>query len=119
MVQNDAMGDWYGVVLVLVFTIGDFVSRMTPSQWVCVRPMTLMVSMIARGIFIPLTFFCIQRFSHPIVISSLLLLLGLSNGYAVSGVRDEGGVGISHFVVLRLDMAPLSQRRLRFLGEIS
>ena len=78
--QNETLGDWYGIWLVFVMNLGAFVGRLVPEGKIPKSSEVITSFVWARLLFIPGVFFTVQRFSDPFSISSLLLFLGLTNG---------------------------------------
>ena len=78
--QCDALGDWYGVMLVATFAVSDFLARLTPGAFVSTRESTVFVALLAMASLIPITFVAAHSFPDPYLISSLMSLLGITDG---------------------------------------
>ncbi len=78
--QCDALGDWYGVMLVATFAVSDFMARMTPGTFVSTRESTVSVALLAMAALIPVTFVAAHFFPNPFLIASLMSLLGITDG---------------------------------------
>ena len=55
-VQNAALGDWYGVMLVAFFSIGDFAARQFPDAWLLTQSNTVIVFVLLRLLSIPISY---------------------------------------------------------------
>ena len=86
MLQNATLGDWYKILLVLIYSIGDFVSRIVPRRAICTAELPIATAVVLRGLLIPIVFFAVRYLSHPLTLSGLMLFLGLTNGYDHRGI---------------------------------
>ena len=80
MMQNATLEDWYKILLVLIYSIGDFVSRLVPRNAICTTELPIAIAVVLRGLLVPIVFFVVRYLSHPFTLSSLMLFLGLTNG---------------------------------------
>lgn len=76
----EELGDWYGVILVVVYSIFDFIGRSTPNSLVCLRRNWVILGTISRILFLPLSLLVKKQFSNPLSIGTLLAILGTSHG---------------------------------------
>jgi equilibrative nucleoside transporter 1/2/3 len=86
-VLADAADAWFGILIVLVFNVGDVAGRVAcdyPS--LCVGRAALLPLSLARGALIPLFVLCVnpRLLTGHAVPYALMLLAGVSNGYVSS-----------------------------------
>ncbi|XP_023764675.1 equilibrative nucleotide transporter 8 [Lactuca sativa] len=86
-VNSTFFGDWYPVLLITAFNIGDFLGKCLTALYVLKRSRWVIWGCIGRVVFFPLFMGCIfgpnwLRKEVPVVL--LTLLLGVSNGYLTS-----------------------------------
>jgi len=75
--------DWFGIVLVAIFTFGDFIGRTLPKWFVIFSPRTLWIPTAIRFVFFVLFPLCIKPlvFHIDAVVYIFMAVFALTNGY--------------------------------------
>ncbi|CAD7695186.1 unnamed protein product [Ostreobium quekettii] len=86
-VHSGQLGDWYNVLLVLVYNCGDLGGKSLPAVTGIIRNrLRLMAWCAARFVFLPIFYVAVMIWpdGHPGIMALLVLVLGLSNGFVTS-----------------------------------
>ncbi|KAI3521233.1 hypothetical protein L1887_10694 [Cichorium endivia] len=86
-VESRYFGDWYPVLLITTFNVGDFSGKCLTAIYVLKRSRWIVWSCFARVLFYPLFMGCVfgpKWLKKEVPVVLLTLLLGLSNGYLTS-----------------------------------
>ena len=75
------MGDWYGVILVVIYSFSDFASRLVFVRWITVELWTVAWCLVVKALLIPLASVAVQFFSNPFVIAVLVSADAASHGF--------------------------------------
>lgn len=100
----EELGDWYGVILVVVYSVFDFIGRSTPNSLVCLRRNWVILGTVSRVLFLPLSLLVKKQFSNPFSIGTLLALLGTSHGSGFVYLTELSWFCLGILVCLRLDL---------------
>lgn len=73
--------EWYNIVLITLFNVGDFLGNALPLFVPIIRSQTnVLLWSILRMLFLPVFFVAIEVWTSPIWVMPLILAFGLSNG---------------------------------------
>lgn len=97
-VHSEYLADWYPVILMALFNVGDFVGKMTPVYWMINEVKYLVAGSLLRILFFPLYGLCIYgpsilRTEVPIIL--LTISLGYTNGLYTSWLMMTGPSRVS------------------------
>ncbi|KAL0481470.1 equilibrative nucleoside transporter [Acrasis kona] len=75
--------DWYPIVIVAIFSFGDFIGRTLPKWVVVFSPDTLVIPVLLRSLFIALYLLCLvpRVFAHDAIPLTLMFFIAFTNGY--------------------------------------
>lgn len=93
--QSHYLGSWYGLVLIALFNLTDFIGRYTPliKQLEITSRKGLIVVIVSRFLFIPAFFFATNYGGGANLIFLLTSLLGLTNGHLTVLVLTNAPMG--------------------------
>lgn len=80
-VHSDALGDWYIILLFLIYNIGDFVGKYSPEYLPILKSQNMLLCHTTiRLLLLPLFYLSVVCFTNNTWIAILTLLVGVSNG---------------------------------------
>lgn len=88
-IHSAVLGDWYPVLLITIYNVGDLVGKMLTSVYMMEDQVLMIRGCFGRLIFLPLFYVVLHGpacFRTEVPMFVLTLLLGLSNGYLTSNV---------------------------------
>ncbi|GAQ77565.1 Nucleoside transporter family protein [Klebsormidium nitens] len=86
-VHSAALGDWYPVLLITAYNLGDLAGKMAPLVFVLRNDTVIVASVLLRVLFFPAFFVCVwgpAAMRSEWIVFSLTLALGVTNGYFTS-----------------------------------
>lgn len=88
-VKSDSLGDWYPIMLVALYNVGDLVGKWATAVHLVENHPVLIAGCVARLLFFPLFAVCLHgpaplRTELPVAV--LTVLLGMTNGYLTSAL---------------------------------
>ena len=100
--QVPRLGDWYFILLTLLFNAADLTGKMLPALPAVGRSIpastTLLALAIARALFVPALIFAARAGSAPTAATLVALVsaaLGVSNGYVTAGCFIKASEGLT------------------------
>eukprot|EP00803_Ostreobium_quekettii_P008143 evm.model.scf_818.8 EVM.evm.TU.scf_818.8 scf_818:48538-54200(+) len=96
-VHSGSLGDWYNVLLVTAFNFADLAGKTLPAFTPVIRARRKFVAWSgARVVFLPLFYAAVMIFpdGHPGVMTLLVVVLGLSNGFVTTNAFMEAPRGL-------------------------
>ncbi|KAK9797775.1 hypothetical protein WJX73_000594 [Symbiochloris irregularis] len=95
-VKFQELGDWYPIALITLFNFADLGGKSLPAHpsLILTSHNIILAASCARTLVIPLFYIAAQQSLGPIVIGSLTLVLGLSNGYCTAVAMMAAPIGL-------------------------
>lgn len=85
--KSDSLGDWYPVLLITLYNVGDLFGKMTPSVWQISDINVLVTGVLLRFLFVPIYGFFLKgpAYLHSESMTSFLaIFFGYTNGCLTS-----------------------------------
>ncbi|GMH42104.1 hypothetical protein BSKO_10023 [Bryopsis sp. KO-2023] len=95
-VHSKVLGDWYGILLITIYNIADFVGKYMPAYTPAIQKgWVLTMATASRLLFLPIFLLAMKFSPIPVLLFFLVFALGLTNGYLTTNAFMMGSASLS------------------------